>query len=534
MSTFEYPAERTGRSWLLRLRAFAQARAISPEVLLVAVVVAVAVVIRIVTIDNQSLWMDEALTSYEARLPLGAMLHTVSQVETAPPLYFLLVWAFVHVFGFSAVVLRAVSALAGIALVPIAYLCGRELVSRRAGLIAAAFVAVSPFAVWYSQEARNYMLLAALTGAAFLWFVRALRDPSTKKLAWWAVFSALSLMTHYFAGFVIAPEALWLLWAARSRVAGVAVGAVVLTELLMAPLAFADTSHGVGWIGGLPILPRLAGIPLELGGSTLYRDLGTSQGLIGGLVIALLVGTVLIVAGDRVTRKGAGIAAAIAGAGILIPLALALLGRDYIIARNLTPVWLPLVVVLAAACVVPRARVAGTLLAAVAILGSGLWTLKVQTDSKLQRPAWGQLARVIGPAPAQRAVLAAGGFSTDPLKIYLPRVRWVQAQASARFIREVDIVGSRRLLPVGPFLLGSYTLPDGSAATFQPGVAMPRARAPHGTKLLGQTRVDQWVVARYALPDGAWLSLYQLRMLAPLFFTRAPQALQTFFQQPGR
>src|SRR6202034_1392504 len=116
-------------------------------------------------------------------------------------------------FGTGEVGLRSLSALAGTAAVLVAYLCGRELVSQRAGLLAAAFAALSPFLVWYSQEAREYMLLTALSGASFLYFARVLRDPSSRNIAWWATFSALALLTHFFAGFLIGPEALWLLYA---------------------------------------------------------------------------------------------------------------------------------------------------------------------------------------------------------------------------------------------------------------------------------------------------------------------------------
>ena len=102
------------------------------------------------------------------------------------------------------------SAIAGTAVIPIAYLCGRELVSKRAGLLAAALAAVSPFMIWYSQEAREYMLLAAFCGASVLFFARCLRSPSRRNLAWWAVFSGLAVLTHYFAAFLVAPEAIWL------------------------------------------------------------------------------------------------------------------------------------------------------------------------------------------------------------------------------------------------------------------------------------------------------------------------------------
>ena len=51
------------------------------------------------------------------------------QVETTPPLYFVLIWLWAKVFGTGEVALRAISTLAGIALVPIAYMSARELVS---------------------------------------------------------------------------------------------------------------------------------------------------------------------------------------------------------------------------------------------------------------------------------------------------------------------------------------------------------------------------------------------------------------------
>ena len=87
--------------------------------------VVIAAAIRIVVLTDQSYWMDEALTAYEAQLPFGAMINTVVHVETTPPLYFVLIWAWAHLFGDGEAALRSVSMLAGVALVPIAYLAAR-------------------------------------------------------------------------------------------------------------------------------------------------------------------------------------------------------------------------------------------------------------------------------------------------------------------------------------------------------------------------------------------------------------------------
>ena len=73
--------------------------------------------------------------------------------------------------------LRSLSALAGVAAIPIAYLGAVSLpLPRRAGLIAAAIVAVNPVLIWFSQDARAYALVFALTGLSFLFFARARRS----------------------------------------------------------------------------------------------------------------------------------------------------------------------------------------------------------------------------------------------------------------------------------------------------------------------------------------------------------------------
>ena len=126
MSTSDYSARRSP----LWLRDADRVRAIPAEVWITGALVVIAAAIRIIVLDNQSFWQDEALTAYEAQLPFGAMINTVVHVETTPPLYFVLIWAWAHIFGNGEVALRSVSLLAGVALVPISYLAGRDLVSR--------------------------------------------------------------------------------------------------------------------------------------------------------------------------------------------------------------------------------------------------------------------------------------------------------------------------------------------------------------------------------------------------------------------
>jgi 4-amino-4-deoxy-L-arabinose transferase-like glycosyltransferase len=506
-------------------------RAIPAEVWITGALVVIAAAIRIVVLDNQSFWQDEALTAYEAQLPFGAMINTVVHVETTPPLYFVLIWAWAHIFGNGELALRSVSLLAGIALVPISYLAGRDLVSPRAGVVSAALVTFNPFLIWYSQEARAYMLLAALCGASFLCFVRARDDPSVGNLGWWALWSSLAVMTHFFAGFLVAPEALWLLWVARSRLAAAAVAVVALVQVAMFPFALIDTGHGVGWIGHAPRRVRVAQAISEWGVSILYRRTTLNEGLLAGAALIVIAAVLLAVGGTRRTRRGAAVAAAIGGFVWVAPLVLGYLGHDYFLSRNVIPAVVPLAVALGAVCVAPRARLLGAALALALLATFAYAAIQVQTKPYLQRPDWRAVAHALGPAMVSRAILAANGQTAIPLKIYLAGVKWVQPQSQRVLVREIDIVGARKQLPLRPVRV----VRNGRLRWFTPhGAPTPGVVSPTGATLVDRFVVQSWIIGRFVLDRPQRLSVKQLLALAPRYFHRTPNAMLVFFQPPGR
>jgi mannosyltransferase len=531
MSTSDYPARRFGGPVPPWLDA-ETARPIPAEVWITGALVVIAAVIRIVVLTDQSYWMDEALTAYEAQLPLGAMLNTVVHVETTPPLYFVVIWAWAHLFGNGEAALRSVSMLAGVALVPLAYLAARDLVNPRAGVIAAALVTFNPFLIWYSQEARTYMLLAALSGASFLWFIRARRRPSPRNLTWWAIWSSLALMTHFFAGFLVAPEAVWLLWSARTRVAAGAVATVAAVQVAMLPFALLDTGHGVGWIAQIPRHARVAQAISEWGVSIVYRRATLEEGLLGGAVLVVAAVLLLALGGDPRVRRGAAVAAVLGGAVWILPLLAALLGQDYFLSRNVIPAVVPLAVALGAACAAPRLRLLGGLLAVALTAMFAYATIQVQTHAYLERPDWSSVARALGPPLVPRAILAANGTTADPLKIYLPHVSWVQPQSQQVWVQEIDVVGDRKQLPLRPVRI---VLPKQQPIWLKPrGAPTPALAAPSGARLADRFIVRNWVVGRFVLDRPRRLSVKQLIALAPQYFHRTPNALLIFFQRADR
>ena len=157
-----------------------------------AFLIAIGAAMRFASLSEQSFHHDEVITV--ARILPGGfidMLKAVKEYESNPPLYYTLAWGWTKAFGTGEFGLRSLSACFGLATVPVAYCVGAELSSRRAGLIAAALVAVNPMLIWYSQEARSYAVLVFFCAVSLLFLVRALRTHSGADLSLWALSSAL-------------------------------------------------------------------------------------------------------------------------------------------------------------------------------------------------------------------------------------------------------------------------------------------------------------------------------------------------------
>jgi 4-amino-4-deoxy-L-arabinose transferase-like glycosyltransferase len=134
---------------------------------LLAVIILAAVLLRFPSLGDQSLWRDEAATWLQVN---GSLADVISRTATDnyPPLYNLLAWISVQLFGGAEWVLRLPSAVLGVLNVALIYGLASRIGGRAAGLIAASLLALSGYHVWYSQEARMYALLGC-TATAHAW-----------------------------------------------------------------------------------------------------------------------------------------------------------------------------------------------------------------------------------------------------------------------------------------------------------------------------------------------------------------------------
>jgi mannosyltransferase len=228
------------------------------HVFLLALLTAAAAAPRFAALGHQSFWVDETITARLVAKPFPGMLAALPHSESTPPLYYVLAWSWSRIFGPDEAALRSLSALLGTLTVPVAFAAGKVLVSRRTGLFAAGLASVSPLLVWYSQEARAYALFIFLGGLSLLFFARALDEGSPRAFGWWACMSALALLTHYFAVFLVAGEALFLLYRYRRPEARRATAAVAAVGVAVLPLAAYQAKYASSkWIQWVDLRERV-------------------------------------------------------------------------------------------------------------------------------------------------------------------------------------------------------------------------------------------------------------------------------------
>jgi uncharacterized membrane protein len=429
--------------------------------------VALGAALRFATLGVQSYHHDEIVTASRVlRVGFGHAMDAVGFSESAPPLYYALAWIWTQITGTGPWGLRSLSALAGVATIPVAYLIGRELRSRRTGLLTAALVAVNPMLIWYSQEARAYAMLAFFCALSLLYCVRALRvgegagDRAKRDLVLWGIFSALALATHYFAAFPVVAEA-FLLLRRRGRATLAGLWIIALMAAVLTPLVIHQMSYGhAEWIGEFTLGHRL----WETAGTFVVGETGD---IIGGperpalalvpLAVALAAFALLAFRGERREKRAAAVPLAVGALTIGVPLALAIasVSKDFVIARNLLPALVPLLLLVALGLTLRRARRLGAVLAALLVAYSLIFAVWVNFDEELQRPDWQAVAEHLGEPEAPRATVL-WVLGEAPLRYYLSTgaMQLKAVEGYDWLVREIDFVSDGPAPPPPRRLLG--------------------------------------------------------------------------------
>jgi 4-amino-4-deoxy-L-arabinose transferase-like glycosyltransferase len=377
-----------------------------------------AAALRFATLDVQSFDFDESFTvGLVLNGSLGHALHMLPITESSPPLYYVLAWLWTQAFGLGEVGVRSFSATLGTALVPVAFCIGSRLCSRRAGTIVALLIAVNPFFVWYSQEARTYALLGLCSALSFWAFLRALEKPERGRLALWAAAASAAVLSHYFAGYLVAAEGVWLVYATRRRAAVLASAVVLLVAAALVPLLVSQADNRTQWIENSSLPSRV----VEVAKKAVTGEIAPTRNwqlALFGLLIAGAIGYALTHL-TQTERRAVGLTVGVGGVALGAPLLLDVVGLHYLISKNVTPAITILLIGAGVILGAENARHVGIAAAAAACAFFLAVSVAGAVDPALQRPDYRTAARGLGvPYPAQ--VVVTPNLGDMPLAHYRP------------------------------------------------------------------------------------------------------------------
>lgn len=133
---------------------------------------------------HMGLWLDEYLSVNSSSAPdVVTMVKNCfgRQDDYHPPLAYVLLHAWMNVFGKGDVAVKVPFLLCGVATIPALYWLGVTAHSARVGLLTAFFFVVSPLANFLSSQCRGYALATLLSTLCLAFFIHLQRDSTSAK-----------------------------------------------------------------------------------------------------------------------------------------------------------------------------------------------------------------------------------------------------------------------------------------------------------------------------------------------------------------
>jgi hypothetical protein len=383
-------------------------------------------------------WMDEAISVGIASHPLS-QIPGVLRHDGSPPLFYVLLHAWMALFGPGESATHALSLLCSMLTVPIAMWAGWSMFGRRAGYIAAIMFAFSAFLTQYAQETRMYALMGLLGLLATTGFLQAFVFRRRRYLILFAVAQAAMLYTHawgifYGVGAVFALIPVLLASDDRRGILRDAVFAFVGAGVLFLPwlpnFIYQARHTAAPWDSS----PRF-GAPVQLS-----RDLLGGDRVTIALLIASVIGFVGLIRDEgRHTRRANAL-------WVLIVLPVATLALAWV-ASQITPAWVsryfaptlgPLLLLAAFGCA--RAGVVGIVAVGASIIflaNPASFTPEFKSDV---RDIGGEMASLVHPGDL---VIVSQPEQTPLTWYYLPRgLRYANTLGPVKDPRYMDWVNA--------------------------------------------------------------------------------------------
>ncbi len=178
---------------------------------LIPIITIIGFILRVYKITERSIWLDEAITAQISQTGILGIILNRSQTGIHPPLYFILVYFWTCIFGDSELALRSLSMIFGVLSIPLLYKLVKKLYDETTALISSLIFALSPFLIYFSQEARMYPLFTflALLSLNYIYDLSN-KEFNKKNLIKLLIINSLLLYTHFFSSLLIIAENIYM------------------------------------------------------------------------------------------------------------------------------------------------------------------------------------------------------------------------------------------------------------------------------------------------------------------------------------
>ncbi len=160
-------------------------------------IIIISVFLRLININSEQLWHDEAISIYIAKLQNDDFLSSVIN-DIHPPLYYIILRGWIYISGDSVFSCRLLSVIFSVLTLPILYFLGKSLKNEKFGILLCFFHTISPFSIYFANEVRSYSLLSLIFTISLYFSLKCLKNPNKIKFyCYLGISSMLLIYTHY-------------------------------------------------------------------------------------------------------------------------------------------------------------------------------------------------------------------------------------------------------------------------------------------------------------------------------------------------
>jgi len=165
-------------------------------------IILIGLILRLYDLHKESLWLDEIYGGIlSAKQSIAFLLNP--NIDVAVNTYHIILHYWMQIFGQSEFSVRFPALIFGVLSIFMIYKVGKITFNQEIGLLSALILAISPFQVHYSQEARSYSLLMLLSLVSIYYFVKFMRSNNKKDIGIYIVSTLMGIYTHYFIFFLL-------------------------------------------------------------------------------------------------------------------------------------------------------------------------------------------------------------------------------------------------------------------------------------------------------------------------------------------